>query len=47
MDMYRRVIEDPLEFPPSFDQDTCSLLSGVRLNFIYKKRRGGKKKLNR
>ncbi|CEG67013.1 hypothetical protein RMATCC62417_03498 [Rhizopus microsporus] len=29
MDMYRRVIEDPLEFPPSFDQDTCSLLSGL------------------
>ncbi|EIE91533.1 hypothetical protein RO3G_16244 [Rhizopus delemar RA 99-880] len=29
MDMYRRVIEDPLDFPPSWDYDTCSLLSGL------------------
>ncbi|KAG0762531.1 hypothetical protein G6F24_006727 [Rhizopus arrhizus] len=29
MDMYRRVIEDPLDFPPSWDYDTCSFLSGL------------------
>ncbi|KAI8372780.1 kinase-like domain-containing protein [Radiomyces spectabilis] len=29
MEMYRRVLEDPLEFPPHFDAVTCDLLCGL------------------
>ena len=27
--MYRRVLDDPLEFPPHFDTVTCDFLAGV------------------
>lgn len=39
MDMYRRVIEDPLDFPPSWDYDTCSLLSGVSDDVFFEHER--------
>lgn len=29
MDMYKRVLEDELEFPPSFDTVTCNFLTGL------------------
>lgn len=34
MEMYKRVLEDNLEFPSRFDPITCSFLTGVS-NLLY------------